>query len=226
MVQFRESWKGGGKGRDHMNITYYIDAKRITQAGRKKSQLLHLAGLDLQDIFKDLVDPGSINTMTDDVYKIFARKLNAHFRVDDNVPYERHVFRHMVPLTEESPDKFLVRLRNRQDIVILMRPSEKLVYLLMLWEQKEHLAELVSVVQRMDTSLVIEIVLQKEVSVQNVENMTISLAFRKVDLSSILPRLTLRNSLLFIAVVLDNHFVEREKWPTLSMRLHNRVKMI
>ena len=100
------------------------------------------------------------------------------------------------------------------------------MYLLMLWEQKGHLAELVSVVQRRDTSLVIESVLQKEVSFQNVGNMAISLAVRKVDLRSILPRLTLRNSLLFIAVVLDSHFVEREKWPTLSMRLHNRVKMI
>ena len=35
---------------------YYIDGKRITQAGRKKSQLLHLAGLEVQDIFEDLVD--------------------------------------------------------------------------------------------------------------------------------------------------------------------------
>ena len=36
----------------------YIDGKGITQAERKKSQLLHLAGLEVQDIFEDLVDPG------------------------------------------------------------------------------------------------------------------------------------------------------------------------
>lgn len=38
-------------------------------------------------------------------------------------------------------------------------------------------------------------------SVQNVKNMAISLAVARVDLSSILPRQSLRNSLLFITVV-------------------------
>ena len=100
---------------------YYIDGKGITQAGRKKSQLLHLAGLEVQDIFEDLVDPGPVNATTDDVYKVCIRKLDAHLRADDNVPYERHMFRHMAPLSGESADKFLVRLKNRQDIVILAR---------------------------------------------------------------------------------------------------------
>ena len=68
--------------------------------------------------------------------------------------------------------------------------------------------------------------LRREGSVQNVKNMTISLAVSRVDLSSILPRQTLRNSLLFIALVLDSRFVEREEKPTLLMRLHSRVKII
>ena len=92
---------------------YYIDGKGVTQAGRKKSQLLHLAGPEVQDIFEDLVDPGPINATTDDVYKVCIRKLDAHFRADDNVPYERHVFRHMAPLSGESADKFLVRLKKQ-----------------------------------------------------------------------------------------------------------------
>ena len=86
--------------------------------------------------------------------------------------------------------------------------------------------KLVSVVERRVTSLVIEIVLRREGSVQNVKNMAISLAVARMDLSSILPRQTLRNSLLFIAVVLDSCFVEREEKPILLMRLHNRVKII
>ena len=36
--------------------------------------------------------------------------------------------------------------------------------------------------------------------------MAISLAFARIDLSSILPRQNLRNSLLYIAVVLDSRF--------------------
>ena len=83
--------------------------------------MLHLAGQEVQDIFKDLVDPGPINVTTDDVYKVCIRKLDAHFRANDNVPYERHMFCHMAPLSGESADKFLVRLKNRQDILILAR---------------------------------------------------------------------------------------------------------
>ena len=44
------------------------------------------------------------------------------------------------------------------------------MYLLMLWEQRRHMAKLVSVVERRVTSLVIEIVLRREGNVQNVEN--------------------------------------------------------
>ena len=43
------------------------------------------------------------------------------------------------------------------------------MYLLMLWEQRRHMAKLVSVVERRVTSLVIEIVLRRKGSVQNVK---------------------------------------------------------
>ena len=72
-----------------------------------------MAGLEVQDIFENLVDPGPINATTDDVYKVCIRKLDALFRADDNVPYERHVSRHMAPLSGESADKFLVRLKKQ-----------------------------------------------------------------------------------------------------------------
>lgn len=91
---------------------YYIDGKGITQARRKKSQLLHLAGLEVQDIFEDLVNPGPVNSTTDDMYKVCIRKLDAHFRANDNVPYEQHMFCHMAPLSGESADKFFVRLKK------------------------------------------------------------------------------------------------------------------
>ena len=95
-----------------MNITS-TEREHVTQAGGKKSQLLHLTGLEVRDIFEDLVDPGPINATTDDVYKVCIRKLYAHFRADGNVPYERHVFRNVEPLSGESADKFLVRLKKQ-----------------------------------------------------------------------------------------------------------------
>jgi len=49
--------------------------------------LLHLAGVEVRDIFQDLVDPGLINATTDDMYKVCIRKLGAH----RYVPYQMQV---------------------------------------------------------------------------------------------------------------------------------------
>jgi len=37
-----------------VRVFSYIEGKDITQAGRKKSQLLHLAGTEVQDLYEDL----------------------------------------------------------------------------------------------------------------------------------------------------------------------------
>ena len=47
--------------------------------------------MEVQDIFEDLPDPGPINADEDNEYVVCLRKLDAHFRAVDNVPYERHV---------------------------------------------------------------------------------------------------------------------------------------
>ena len=57
--QVAERWK-----RWKRSYEYYIEGKGITQAGRKKSQLLHLAGIEVQDLYEDLVDPGPVNAST------------------------------------------------------------------------------------------------------------------------------------------------------------------
>ena len=92
---------------------YYIDGKGITNASRKKAQLLHLAGMEVQDIYEDLPDPGPVNADQDNEYIVCLRKLDAHFRAEDNVPYERHVFRQLAPTQGETADKFMVRLRKQ-----------------------------------------------------------------------------------------------------------------
>ena len=91
---------------------YYIDGKGITNAGQKTSQLLHLAGMEVQDIYEDFQDPGPVAEM-DDEYKVCLRKLDGHFQAEDNVPYERHVFRQLVPTKGETADNFMVRLRKQ-----------------------------------------------------------------------------------------------------------------
>ena len=92
---------------------YYVDGKGITHPSRKKAQLLHLAGMELQDIYEDLPDPGPLNADQDNEYVVCLRTLDAHFRTEENVPYERRVFRQLTPTKGETADKFLVRLRKQ-----------------------------------------------------------------------------------------------------------------
>ena len=92
---------------------YYIDGKGITNPSRKTAQLLHLAGMEVQDIYEDIPDPRPLNANEDNEYVVCLRKLDAHFRAEDNVPYERHVFRQLTPTKGETADKFMVRLRKQ-----------------------------------------------------------------------------------------------------------------
>ena len=102
-----ERWK-----RWRRAFEYYCDAKGISTSAKKKSTLLHLLGMDVQDLFEDLADPGPVPA-NDDGFKEAMRKLDGHFKAELNVPYERHVFRQMVPQSGESIDQFVVRLRRQ-----------------------------------------------------------------------------------------------------------------
>ena len=71
---------------------YYAEGQSLTDPKRKTAQLLHFAGLDLQDLFEDLPNhnpPAS----GDDAYKKAIRKLDYRFKFEENFPCERHVFR-------------------------------------------------------------------------------------------------------------------------------------
>ena len=67
----------------------------------------------VQDIYEDLPDRRLVNDAVDDVFQVCLRKLDDYFRAEDNVPFERHVFRQLSPAQEETADKFMVRLRKQ-----------------------------------------------------------------------------------------------------------------
>ena len=92
---------------------YYAKGKGIDNARKKTSQLLHFAGMKVQDIFEDLQDPGPIPDTGDNAFKIAIRKLDPYFRMEENIQYERHVFRQLAPEEEETADQFVVRLRKQ-----------------------------------------------------------------------------------------------------------------
>ena len=67
--------------------------------------------MEVQDIFEDLVNPDPAGDA--DRYAVCIRKLDHHFRSDENIPSERHVFRQLAPMDGEPVDKFVVRLHRQ-----------------------------------------------------------------------------------------------------------------
>ena len=92
---------------------FYVDGRGITAAARKKALLLHCAGMEVQEIFETLTDPGVPEGEEDNVYNAALRTLDAYFTPQVNVPYERHIFRQMKQEENEMVDQFVVRLSNQ-----------------------------------------------------------------------------------------------------------------
>jgi len=96
--------QGGGGGKKLFNV----DGRAMTTVARKKALLLYCAGMDFQDIFETLNDPGAPEGGTDNEFLAVLRMLDAYFLPQVNVPYERHVFRQM-----KQEDQFVVRLSSQ-----------------------------------------------------------------------------------------------------------------
>ena len=64
---------------------FYIEGPGITAAARKRALLLHCAGMEVQDIFETLTDPG-VPEGTGDVYTAALRTLDAYLTPQVNVP--------------------------------------------------------------------------------------------------------------------------------------------
>ncbi|XP_077867908.1 uncharacterized protein LOC144357736, partial [Saccoglossus kowalevskii] len=89
---------------------FYIVGKGVKDDNQKRALLLHCAGMDVQDLFETLVDPGPGNLpegQQDDAgnYAYFIPQLNAI--------YERHVFRQMKQEEGETIDQFISRLQRQ-----------------------------------------------------------------------------------------------------------------
>ena len=96
-------------------MEFYIDSRGITQAGQKKALLLHSAGMEVQDLFETLADPGVPEGEADDAnaYQKTVRTLDAHLIPQVNIPYERHQFRQIKQEGSETMDQFITRLQHQ-----------------------------------------------------------------------------------------------------------------
>ena len=95
----------------------FLEVNNIALASRKKSYLLHFAGPQVQDTYFGLRgedEPAVPNGS--DVYKEAMKILDDYFLPMKCLPLERHKFRNLEQGSEESIEKFVLRLREQGNL--------------------------------------------------------------------------------------------------------------
>ena len=98
------------------SFQYFLVAKGVVNDAQKKALLLHTAGIEVQELYETLTDPGPTEEFEEDTATDFektVRTLNAYFVTKLNEPYERHVFRSMAQQERETVSQFVARLRKQ-----------------------------------------------------------------------------------------------------------------
>ena len=80
----------------------------MTNDLQKCSLLLHIAGMEVQEVYFTLVGEDTIATFQDTL-----KVLDDYFIPKANVPFERHLFRHISQENSETVDQFVCQLRQR-----------------------------------------------------------------------------------------------------------------
>ena len=80
----RLEWPTDGENGSE-RFEYYAEGQSLTDPKKKTAQLLHFAGMDLQDLFEDLPDHNPPSS-GDDAYKKAIRKLDYRFKFEENFP--------------------------------------------------------------------------------------------------------------------------------------------
>ena len=95
------------------SLELYLAVEEITDSEKKRNKLLHLGGIQLQEVAYSL--PGAIVDSKDqnDVFKILVEKLSEYFSPKQNSTFERHIFRNIKPENGENFNKFLLRIRHQ-----------------------------------------------------------------------------------------------------------------
>ena len=89
-------------------LYYYFIASNITNPMQKKASLMHILGLDVQDIFEILTIAQSDIDL--DVYQEACQRLKRYFKPKTNRVYERYLFNEMKQ-GEETMEDFICKLR-------------------------------------------------------------------------------------------------------------------
>ena len=97
------------------SFQYFLVAKGVVNDAQKKALLLHTAGIEVQELYETLKDPGPSVEFEDTAtnFEKTVRTLNAYFITKLNEPYERHVLRSMAQQDVETVGQFIARLRKQ-----------------------------------------------------------------------------------------------------------------
>ena len=79
-----------------------LTGKVVKKVVWKKALLLHITGLNVQDIYFRLTEEGG-----SDSYQTAKATLNKYFKPQANVPYERLCFRETSQLANETVEQFV-----------------------------------------------------------------------------------------------------------------------
>ena len=86
----------------------YVTGKGVSNDAQKRALLLHVAGMDVQEIYFTLAGEDG-----DASFDATLKVLDDHFIPKANVPFERHLFRQISQESGETVDQFVCRLRQR-----------------------------------------------------------------------------------------------------------------
>ena len=88
------------------SFQYFVTASGVRDDGRRKALLLHLVGLQTQEIFETL------GVAEDATYQQSLDAFDGHFDMQRNVSFERSVFHNAKQKENESIEQYVTRLRR------------------------------------------------------------------------------------------------------------------
>ena len=87
------------------SFVYFLNATGVRNDSQKRAALLHLVGDEVQDIFETLGDVGI-------TYEQAVTKLDIHFDIKKNIPFEGGVFHEAGQESGENIDSYVTRLKR------------------------------------------------------------------------------------------------------------------
>lgn len=106
-VQVRSSWERWKRA-----FEIYLEAEGVTDEKKMKNRLLHIGGMDLQDVYFGI--PGVASDETDEEpYKSAIKKLDECFTPTRHSTFERHLFWTLKPTANEDFGDFVTKTRQQ-----------------------------------------------------------------------------------------------------------------